>query len=49
MNIMLAKGITVLPLHDSFLVQASKASELEAAMLEAAHRAGFYALQISTK
>jgi len=49
MNIMLSKGIIVLPVHDSFLVPASKAGELEAAMLEAAHKAGFHALQVSAK
>jgi hypothetical protein len=49
MNIMLAQGIVVLPVHDSFLVPASKRDELEAAMLEAAHKAGFYALQVSAK
>lgn len=49
MNIMLSKGIVVLPVHDSFLVPASKADELEAAMLEAAHKAGFHALQVSAK
>lgn len=49
MNIMLSKGIVVLPVHDSFMVPASKAGELEAAMLEAAHKAGFHALQVSAK
>ena len=49
MNIMLAKGITVLPVHDSFLVPASKRDELESAMLEAAYRAGFHALEVSAK
>lgn len=49
MTIMLAKGVVVLPVHDSFLVQASKADELEAAMLEAAHKAGFYALEVEAK
>ena len=49
MNIMLAQGIVVLPVHDSFLVPASKRDELESAMLEAAHKAGFYALQVSAK
>ena len=49
MNIMLSKGIVVLPVHDSFLVQASKASELEAAMLEAAHKAGYEALKVEAK
>ena len=49
MNILLSKGIVVLPLHDSFLVPASKADDLEAAMLEAAHKAGFQALRVSAK
>ena len=49
MNIMLAKGITVLPVHDSFLVQASKRDQLEAAMLEAAYKAGYHALEVSAK
>ena len=49
MTIMLAQGVVVLPVHDSFIVQASKADELESAMLEAAHKAGFYALQVEAK
>ncbi len=49
MNIMLSQGIVVLPVHDSFLVPASKADQLEDAMLQAAHKAGFYALQVSAK
>lgn len=49
MNIMLAQGTVVLPVHDSFLVPASKRDELEEAMLEAAHKAGFYALQVDAK
>lgn len=49
MNIMLAQGIVVLPVHDSFLVPASKADQLEDAMLQAAHKLGFYALQVSEK
>lgn len=49
MSILLAQGIVVLPVHDSFLVQASKAPQLEAAMMEAAHRAGLYTLQVATK
>ncbi len=36
--LMLEKGIVVLPVHDSFLVPASKRDDLEAAMIEAAHR-----------
>ena len=35
---MLAKGIVVLPVHDSFLVAASKRAELEAAMSDAAQK-----------
>lgn len=49
MNIMLAQGTVVLPVHDSFLVPASKRDELESAMIEAAHQVGFYALQVSAK
>ncbi|MDN5872788.1 MAG: hypothetical protein L0H29_00195 [Sinobacteraceae bacterium] len=49
MNIMLSRGIVVLPVHDSFLVPASKADDLEAAMLEAAYRAGFEALRVEAK
>jgi hypothetical protein len=49
MNIMLAHGTVVLPIHDSFLVPASKRDELESAMLEAAHIAGFHSLQVSAK
>lgn len=49
MTIMLSKGVVVLPVHDSFLVQASKVDELEAAMMEAAHKAGLYALQVEAK
>ncbi len=35
---MLEKGIVVLPVHDSFLVPAPKRDDLEAAIIEAAHR-----------
>lgn len=49
MSIMLRKGIVVLPVHDSFLVQASKGDDLEAAMMEAAYRAGFEALRVEMK
>jgi len=49
MSIMINKDIVILPVHDSFLVQASKADELEAAMMEAAYRAGYEALQVETK
>jgi hypothetical protein len=47
--IMLAQGILVLPIHDSFLAPASKAEKLEAAMLQAAREWGFSSLQISAK
>lgn len=47
MHIMLMGGATVLPVHDSFLVQASKAEMLEEAMLRAAYETGVEALQVS--
>jgi hypothetical protein len=47
MHLMLRQGVVVLPVHDSFLVPASKAERLEEAMLKAAHQAGFMALQIA--
>lgn len=47
MHLMLRQGVVVLPVHDSFLVPASKAELLEEAMLKAAHEAGFMALQIA--
>lgn len=49
MNIMLMQGVVVLPVHDSFLVQASKSDQLESAMLEAAHKMGLMALEVSAK
>lgn len=50
MNTMiLKKGIIVLPIHDSFLVPASKREELLAAMLEAAHQAGVYSIEVNEK
>lgn len=49
MSVMLARGVVVLPVHDSFIVAASKADELEAAMLRAAYDAGFYALEVEAK
>lgn len=49
MNIMLAQGVVVLPVHDSFLVQASKRDQLESAMLQAAHQIGLVALEVSAK
>jgi hypothetical protein len=47
MHLMLRQGVVVLPVHDSFLVPASKAELLEEGMLKAAHEAGFMALQIA--
>lgn len=46
---MLGQGVVVLPVHDSFLVPASKAAKLEAAMHKAAHREGLLALKIEQK
>ncbi len=46
MHQMLREGIVVLPIHDSFLVPASKAARLEAAMLKAAHRAGIRGMEV---
>jgi hypothetical protein len=46
---MLARGIVVLPVHDSFLVPASKVNELEAAMMKAAHAEGIRALKVERK
>lgn len=45
MHLMLRQGVVVLPVHDSFLVPASKAEVLEECMMKAAHEAGFIALQ----
>ncbi|MCP4491502.1 MAG: hypothetical protein GY820_29950, partial [Gammaproteobacteria bacterium] len=38
-------GIVVLPIHDSFLVQESKAPQLEETMLRVAYQAGYESLQ----
>ena len=38
-------GIVVLPVHDSFLVQKSKASQLEETMLRVAYEAGYESLK----
>lgn len=46
---MLARGIVVLPIHDSFLVPASKASELEAAMIEASQKVASVTLKVEAK
>ncbi|RWN51898.1 hypothetical protein [Mesorhizobium sp.] len=47
MHLMLMAGVTVLPVHDSFLVQASKAELLEEAMQRAAYETGIEALQVT--
>jgi hypothetical protein len=49
MHLMLAQGVVVLPVHDSFLVPASQADRLEDAMLEAAHEVGLYAMEVAAK
>ena len=49
MGTLLRQGILALPVHDSFLVQSSKKSELEAAMMEAAYKLGLIAVQIDAK
>lgn len=46
---MLAQGVVVLPVHDSFLAPASKAAKLEAAMQKAAYEQGLRALKIEAK
>ncbi|MEO1138125.1 MAG: hypothetical protein AAFW87_01605 [Pseudomonadota bacterium] len=46
---MLKRGIVVLPVHDSFLAPASKSSELEQAMMEAAERKTGTRLLVSLK
>lgn len=47
MHVMMMAGITVLPVHDSFLVQCSKADQLEQTMLNVAYEAGYEALKVS--
>jgi hypothetical protein len=49
MNAMVLQNITVLPVHDSFLVPASKREHLEEAMIEAAHKIGLWALEVEAK
>lgn len=49
MKTMLMQGTVILPVHDSFLVPASKYDRLEDAMLEAAHEVGIYALEVDVK
>ena len=41
------RGIVVLPVHDSFIVQASKANELEQLMMEASERIAGVALSVT--
>ncbi len=46
---LLRRGILALPVHDSFLVQSSKEHELEAAVMDAAHKFDLMAIQIEAK
>lgn len=48
-ELILHKGIIALPVHDSFLVPASKKAELEEAMMDAAHRITGAYLSVSEK
>lgn len=43
------RGVVVLPVHDSFLVQSSKSADLEAAMVEMAQIAGVGKVQVERK
>lgn len=45
-EMIIKRGIVTLPVHDSFMVPASKAAELEAAMLAAAHQHGLTSLEV---
>jgi hypothetical protein len=47
MHIMMMAGVVVLPVHDSFLVQKSRAGRLEEAMMRAAYETGLEALKLS--
>ncbi|WP_323010402.1 hypothetical protein [Paracoccus sp. (in: a-proteobacteria)] len=49
MTDLLNKGIVALPVHDSFLVPASKRDLLEEAMLKAANRAGLWMMSVAQK
>lgn len=49
MSDMLDKGVVALPVHDSFLVPASKRDLLEEVMLKAANRAGLWMMSVSQK
>jgi len=46
-DLIVRKGIVTLPVHDSFLVPASKRDELEGAMMEAAHKIGLHSIEIT--
>ncbi|PDS45377.1 hypothetical protein CO662_36750 [Rhizobium anhuiense] len=46
MHVMLLAGVVVLPVHDSFLVQESKAEMLEEVMLRVAYEAGYESLRV---
>ncbi|MBY5743530.1 hypothetical protein HFO28_07975 [Rhizobium leguminosarum] len=46
MHVMLLAGVVVLPVHDSFLVQESKAEMLEDVMLRVAYEAGYESLRV---
>lgn len=46
MRILERKGVLVLPVHDSFVVAASKSGDLEAAMHRAAHEKGLIGLNV---
>lgn len=49
MILLARQGIVALPVHDSFLVPASKRDQLEAAMLEAAHAIGLHQIRVKQK
>lgn len=46
-DLILRQGIVTLPVHDSFLVPASKRDELEAAMMDAAHKIGLQSIAVT--
>ncbi|KQX20991.1 hypothetical protein ASD01_29705 [Ensifer sp. Root423] len=46
MHVMMMAGVVVLPVHDSFLVQESKAGMLEEVMLRVAYEAGYESLRV---
>lgn len=49
MLLLLKRGLVVLPIHDSFLVQESQADALEAAMMEAAEALGLDSVELTRK